>query len=122
MAKIVLVEDETAVREMLTDELSVEGHQVIEAINGEEGLAAILEHKPDLVISDRAMAVMSGYRMLEIIRNKHPEFNDTPFMFMTALTDPRDKDAVEHLEPNAYIEKPVDFSKLHDLVAKLLKG
>lgn len=121
MVKIVLVEDETAVREMLTDELTVEGHEVVEAVNGEEGLAAILEHKPDLVISDRAMAVMSGYRMLEIIRDEHPEFSNTPFMFMTALTDPRDKEAVEHLEPDAYIEKPVDFAKLHDLVAQVLK-
>ncbi len=121
MAKIVLVEDEVAVREMLTDELNVEGHEVIEAVNGREGLDAILEHKPDLVISDRAMAVMSGYTMLEIIRDKHKELDDMPFMFMTALTDPRDKDAVEHLEPNAYIEKPVDFSKLHDLVGQLVR-
>ena len=120
MAKIVLVEDETAVREMLVDELTVEGHEVIEAINGEDGLKAILTNKPDLVIADRAMAVMSGYRLLEVIREKHSELSDMPFVFMTALTDPRDKDAVEHLDPNAYIEKPVDFAKLHDLVSELI--
>jgi len=121
MVKIVLVEDETAVREMLVDELTAEGHDVVEAVNGEEGLKAILDNKPDLVLSDRAMSVMSGYRMLEIIRQDYPDLSSIPFVFMTALTDPRDKEAVEHLKPNAYLEKPIDFAKLHELVAELVK-
>ncbi len=122
MAKIVLVEDETAVREMLVDELTVEGHTVYEAVNGEAGLKQIIEHTPDLIISDRAMAVMSGYQLLETIRANYPQFNNIPFVFMTALTDPRDKDAVEHLKPSAYLEKPIDFTMLHQTVNELVNG
>lgn len=112
MAKILLIEDEAPVREMLLDELTVQGHKVIEASTGEEGLEKFLENEPDLVVCDRAMPGMSGYEVLERIRGAHPQYEDIPFIFLTALTDPRDKAAVEHLKPSAYIEKPVDFQAL----------
>ena len=67
MAKILLIEDEAPVREMLLDELTVQGHKVIEAANGEEGLQKFLENEPDLVLCDRAMPGMSGFDVLERI-------------------------------------------------------
>lgn len=121
MAKILLIEDEAPVREMLLDELTVQGHKVVEAANGEEGLKMFLELEPDLVLCDRAMPGMSGYDVLERIRGAHPQFEDVPFIFLTALTDPRDKAAVDHLRPAAYIEKPVDFGMLTDQINALLK-
>jgi DNA-binding response OmpR family regulator len=120
MAKILLIEDESAVREMLLDELTVQGHQVIEASNGAEGLETFLEEKPDLVLCDRAMPGMSGYDVLDRIRREHPEYDKVPFAFLTALTDPRDKGGVEHLRPAAYIEKPIDFSELGAKIDELL--
>jgi DNA-binding response OmpR family regulator len=121
MAKILLIEDEAPVREMLFDELTVQGHKVVEAANGEEGLQKFLELEPDLVLCDRAMPGMSGYDVLERIRGAHPQFEEVPFIFLTALTDPRDKAAVDHLRPSAYIEKPVDFGMLTDQINHLLK-
>ncbi len=119
MAKILLIEDEAPVREMLIDELTVQGYKVVEAANGEEGLKKFLEIEPDLVVCDRAMPGMSGYEVLERVRGAHPQFEDIPFIFLTALTDPRDKAAVEHLKPAAYIEKPVDFKVLVDKIKAL---
>ena len=121
MAKILLIEDEAPVREMLIDELTVQGHKVVEAANGEEGLLKFLELEPDVVVCDRAMPGMSGYEVLERIRGAHPQFEDVPFIFLTALTDPRDKAAVEHLKPAAYIEKPVDFKALGDKIKVLIQ-
>ncbi|TAL33767.1 MAG: response regulator [Alphaproteobacteria bacterium] len=122
MAKILLIEDEAPVREMLTDELTVQGHKVVEASTGEEGLKKFLELEPDLVVCDRAMPGMSGYEVLERIRGAHPQFEDIPFIFLTALTDPRDKAAVEHLKPAAYIEKPVDFKVLVEKIKALIQS
>jgi DNA-binding response OmpR family regulator len=122
MAKILLIEDEAPVREMLIDELTVQGHKVVEAANGEEGLKKFLEIEPDVVVCDRAMPGMSGYEVLERVRGAHPQFEDIPFIFLTALTDPRDKAAVEHLKPAAYIEKPVDFKVLVDKIKSLVPG
>lgn len=119
MVKIVLIEDEEAVREMLVDELSTQGHKVVEAANGEEGLKKIIGEKPDLILCDRAMPGLSGYDVLHRIREAHPEYNDIPFVFLTALADPRDKASVEHLRPAAYIEKPVDFKVLGEKIRAL---
>ena len=122
MAKILLIEDEAPVREMLLDELTVQGHSVIEAATGEEGREKFLEAEPDLVVCDRAMPGMSGYEVLERIRGAHPQYVDIPFIFLTALTDPRDKAAVDHLQPTAYIEKPVVFQALSDKIKGLISN
>jgi CheY-like chemotaxis protein len=120
MAKILLIEDEAPVREMLIDELTVQGHKVYEAQNGEEGLKKFLETEPDLVLCDRAMPGMSGFEVLARIRGAHPQYNDVPFVFLTALADPRDKAAVEHLRPAAYLTKPIDFGALSEQIKTLL--
>lgn len=122
MAKILLIEDEPQVRELLYDELSAQGHSVLEASNGEEGLKLFLEAEPDLVLCDRAMPNMSGYDVLERLRGVYPQYDEIPFIFLTALTDPRDKAAVEHLRPSAYIKKPVDFVMLTEKIESLLAG
>lgn len=121
MAKILLVEDEVQLRELLAEELTIQGHQVIEAGNGEEGLQKFLELEPDLVLCDRAMPVLSGYDFLARLRGAYPQYNDIPFLFLTALADPRDSEAVQHLNPAGYITKPVDFKALEDIISGLLK-
>ncbi len=121
MAKILLIEDETAVLEMLVDELTVQGHDVTDAPNGIEGLKRFLEAAPDIVLCDRDMPGMSGYELLKRIRTEHPEHDNIPFVYLTALTDPRDKASVEHLKPSAYIEKPIDFTVLSQKIDDLLR-
>jgi len=121
MAKILLIEDELAVLEMLVDELSVQGYEITEAADGEDGLKKFLEIKPDLVLCDRDMPGMSGYELLKRIRTEYPQYNQIPFLYLTALSDPRDKAAVEHLHPAAYIEKPLDFNLLADKIKALLQ-
>lgn len=121
MARILLIEDEPQVREMLLDELSVRGHSVLEAPDGQAGLQMLLDAEPDLVICDRAMPGMSGYEVLARLRGAYPQFAEMPFVFLTALSDPRDKIAVDHLKPSAYINKPVDFKMLNAKIDNLLQ-
>ena len=121
MAKILLIEDEGEIRELLMDELAAQGHHVIEASNAPDGLEYFLEEAPDLVLCDRAMSGMSGYELLERIRNDYPQHDHVPFVYLTALTDPRDRGAVDHLRPSAYIGKPIDFIKLKEKINELLE-
>lgn len=121
MARILLIEDEPQVRELLFDELSDRGHKVIEAANGIDGLQMMVSSEPDLVLCDRAMPGMSGYEVLERIRGAYPQFSDIPFVFLTALSDPRDRQAVDHLKPSGYINKPVDFNMLSEKIDSLLQ-
>lgn len=67
-SRILIVEDETSLRNALCDKLAYEGFVVLEAKNGEEGLAVALHEHPDLILLDIVMPVMDGITMLSKIR------------------------------------------------------
>lgn len=115
---ILVIEDEASLCELLQDELSAEGFRVIVANNGLEGLDKLQDVEPDLIICDRAMPAMTGYELLERIRGIFPQYGAVPFIFLTALTDPKDKQAVAPLKPFAYLEKPLDFQELMDTIER----
>lgn len=117
---ILVVEDERELCSILYDDLSSRGYKVEIARNGQEGLELVQGVEPDLVICDRAMPVMSGYQLLERIRGGYPQYSTLPFIFLTALSDPRDRHSVDHLNPTAYLEKPVNLEKLAETVRKIL--
>jgi len=117
---ILVVEDERELLNILNDDLTSRGYQVEVARNGQEGLDKLQSIEPDLVICDRAMPVMSGYQFLERLRSGYPQYNNLPFIFLTALSDPRDRHAVDDLNPTAYLEKPVDLDKLAKTILKAL--
>ena len=117
---IPVVEDERELCSILYDDLSSRGYKVEIARNGQEGLDLIQGVEPDLIICDRAMPVMSGYQLLERIRGGYPQYSALPFIFLTALSDPRDRHSVDHLNPTAYLEKPVNLEKLAETVRKVL--
>ena len=80
----------------------------------------IQQVEPDLIICDRSMPQMTGYQLLERLRDVYPQYRKLPFIFLTALSDPRDRHAVDHLEPTAYLEKPINFDKLLKTISKAL--
>jgi CheY-like chemotaxis protein len=118
--RILVIEDEKDLRNLLQDELVAHGYKVFTASNGQEGLDMLLETEPDLIICDRAMPIMSGFQLLERIKGAFPQYVSIPFIFLTALSDPRDRHSVSHLEPYAYLGKPVDFDLLHSTIQKAL--
>ena len=120
--KILVVEDERELCSILYADLCSRGYEVELARNGQEGLEKLQMIEPDLIICDRAMPVMSGYQMLERIRGSYPQYKNLPIIFLTALTDPRDRHSVDHLQPSAYLEKPVDLEKLANTITKVFKS
>lgn len=72
MAKIVVVEDEEDLRELLVDELADMGHEVTEAVNGEQGLEMILNETPDLILADINMPKLDGRALRKLLASKHP--------------------------------------------------
>jgi DNA-binding response OmpR family regulator len=116
---IVIIDDDPLMRIALKTLLHKEGYEVHEAADGEEGLKKILEVNPDAILCDRVMPGMSGVALLtkleEIGRRT------VPFVFMTTLTDPRDKSAVADLQPDGYIEKPFSIATVRACLAQILK-
>lgn len=84
MKKILIVEDEVAVLKLLTDRLSKEGFEVIQAKDGKEGLEKALSETPDLILLDILMPVMDGMEMLERLRNSSVGAN-IPVIVLTNL-------------------------------------
>lgn len=117
---VLVIEDEEALCEILQEELSAVGYKVTIARNGLEGLSRLQDVEPDVIICDRNMPAMSGHELLERLRNAYPQYKYLPFIFLTALSDARDKQTVSHLRPYAYLEKPLDFQLLKKTIEDAL--
>ncbi len=104
MTKIMLVEDDNNLREIYEARLTAEGYEIIAAKDGEEALALAIKEKPDLVISDIMMPKISGFDMLDILRDS-PETRNTKVIMMTALSQAEDKARAGKLGADRYLVK-----------------
>jgi len=112
MANILVVEDEAPLREVLVDHLLDEGHCPVEARNGKEALELYSSSNPDLIISDINMPVMDGFQFLKNLQSNHPEVENIPFFFLSALSDADDQIKGLNYGIDEYLCKPVDFGVL----------
>lgn len=102
--KILLVEDDNNLREIYGARLQAEGYEIVSAPDGEQALAIAVKEKPDLIISDIMMPKVSGFDMLDILRNA-PETRDTKVIMMTALSQAEDKARADKLGADMYLVK-----------------
>lgn len=119
--KILYVEDESDLREDLIEELEEDGYEVAWAPNGAEGLQLLETFKPDLVISDCLMPVMTGIQMLERIRASDSPLRATPFIFLSAHADRKHVEEGLGLGADGYVTKPVDYDTLIEKIESLCK-
>lgn len=108
MKKILVVEDQTDVRENIAELLEISGFEVLSAEDGAVGVDMALEHRPDLILCDVMMPRLDGFTVLNIL-SKRPETSDVPFIFLTAKTEKEDMRKGMNLGADDYITKP--FSK-----------
>lgn len=104
MARILLVEDDTNLREIYAARLEGEGYEVSAAADGEEALAEAVKVRPDLIILDVMMPKISGFDVLDILRST-PETKDSKVIMMTALSQDSDKERGEKLGTDRYLIK-----------------
>lgn len=104
MAKILLVEDDSNLREIYGARLEAEGYEIISASDGEEALALAVRERPELIISDVMMPKISGFDMLDILRST-PETRSVKVIVMTALSQEEDRKRGEQLGADRYLVK-----------------
>ncbi len=102
--KILLVEDDTALSAVYRSRLELEGFDIREVHNGEDALSAAIDYKPDLVLLDAMMPKISGFDVLDILRNT-PETGNIRVIMLTALSQPKDKERAEALGVDEYLVK-----------------
>lgn len=102
--KILLVEDDIALAAVYKSRLELEDFETREVHNGEDALQAAKEFKPDLILLDAMMPKISGFDVLDILRNT-PETANARVIMLTALSQPKDKERAEALGVDDYLVK-----------------
>ena len=104
MTKILLVEDDKSLREIYGIRLAAEGYDIVSAGDGEEALAMAAQVKPDLIISDVMMPKISGFDMVDILRQT-PGTQDIKVIMMTALSSEDQRVKGESIGADRYLVK-----------------
>jgi len=102
--KILLVEDDEALAAVYKSRLEIEGFETKTVYNGELALTAARDFRPDLILLDAMMPKISGFDVLDILRNT-PETADIRVIMLTALSQPKDKERAEQLGVDDYLVK-----------------
>lgn len=118
--KILLVDDEKDILEIIGYNLSKEGYQIITASNGKEAIDKAYQNKPNLIIMDVMMPEMDGIEACEIIR-KLPELKNTIITFLTARSEDYSQVAGFNAGADDYIAKPIKPKVLISKVESLLR-
>lgn len=115
--KILVVEDEKAIADILVFNLQREGYDTLVAYDGAEGLRRALEDAPDLILLDVMLPEMDGFAVLGHIREKQ----DTPIIMLTAREEETDKVLGLELGADDYITKPFSLAVLRARVNAQLR-
>jgi signal transduction histidine kinase len=111
MSRVLVVEDEDAVRANLVELLEAEGFGVLQAGNGLTGLTLAQEHRPDVILCDIMMPDLDGYEVLASLRQE-PSTASLPFIFLTAKADRSDMRQGMNLGADDYLVKPFTRAEL----------
>lgn len=102
--KILLVEDDTNLSAVYKGRLELEGFEVIDVNNGEDALSSAIKEKPDLILLDAMIPKISGFDVLDILRNT-PETTNARIIMLTALSQDKDKERAADLGVDEYLIK-----------------
>lgn len=116
--RILLVEDDDALAGVYLVRLQAEGFDVKRVSNGEEALAATVSFRPDLILLDIMMPKVSGFDVLDILRNS-PEGSNVKIVVLTALSQESDKKHAEELGADDYLVKSQVV--ITDVIARVKK-
>ena len=119
MGKILIVDDSSLIRNVVSKAAKSLGHEVVTAENGEAGLDALQVSKPDIIFSDVNMPVMGGLEMVENIKNSE-EFKFIPIVMLTTENNSELKAKGKALGVKAWMLKPFNEDKFIKALKKLL--
>jgi len=111
MKKVLLIEDDTQLRENTAELLELANYRVYKASDGRQGIAAAISLPPDIIICDIMMPNADGYEVIETLA-KNPKTKGLPFIFLSAKTDRKDVRKGMELGADDYLTKPFEESEL----------
>jgi DNA-binding response OmpR family regulator len=118
--KILLVDDEPDLVEMVKMRLEVAGYEAITAYDGQEGLDKARKEKPDLIILDLMLPKMDGYKVCTMLK-RDQRYMKIPIILFTARAQESDQKLGKEVGADAYITKPFEPQTLLSKIKELLK-
>jgi signal transduction histidine kinase/DNA-binding response OmpR family regulator len=119
-ATVLIVDDNPSLRQFMSQALSA-NYQILEAENGEQGIAWALKYLPDIIISDVSMPGITGLELTDKLKST-PETSSIPILLLSAQTSKRDIVAGFSSGANDYLTKPFDTSELVMRINALLNN
>ncbi len=111
MRRSLIIEDDSFIRENVSEALRLSGYETFAASNGKEGLEIALKIIPDLIICDIMMPIMDGYEVKKALGEK-TETKSIPFIFLTAKAETKELRYGMALGADDYIVKPFEIKDL----------
>jgi CheY-like chemotaxis protein len=121
MTKILVVDDNTASRELLRAVLKAPDRLMLEAQHGKEALDVISQEEPDLVLLDIELPLLDGYGVLDRLR-QNPRFARLPVIAVTANAMPGTRERAIARGFDAYITKPIKAAQVREQVTQILRS
>ena len=118
--KILIVDDEPDLVEMLSVRLEANDYQVIKAYDGQDGLDKAQKEKPDLIVLDLMLPKLDGYNVCRLLKFDE-KYKQIPIMLFSARTQETDMELGKEVGADAYIVKPFEASIVLAKVNELLK-
>ena len=119
LQRILLVDDDLVVRAKVSESLEQDGFEVILAKNGNDGIAAYQQHRPDLILVDAVMPILDGFEFCEQLKNLGERL--TPILMITSLDDNESVDRAFASGATDYITKPINLPVLRQRVRNLVR-
>lgn len=119
--RILFIEDEKDMMEMLTFRLEAAGFEVIQAYDGQEGLDKAYAQNPDLILLDLMLPKVEGYKVCQQLKSDE-KYKRIPIAILTARASEKEKKLGYECGAEAYIAKPFEPEELMDKIKELLKG
>lgn len=120
MNKILVIDDDNAINELIKINLELAGYKVIQALDGIKGFALAKQELPNAIILDVMMPEVDGYTVAQRIR-QNPSTKDTPILMLTALSQLQDKITGFDIGVDDYLTKPFEMEELRIRLRALLK-
>ncbi len=118
--KILVVDDNDDIREMLAVLLDMQGYRVVVAGDGEEAVLVAVREEPDIILMDVMMPKLDGLEAARRI-NQNPKLARVPIIGLSAFSDPLTENGLENsFSWTAYLRKPIDVDELERLLVKTL--
>ncbi len=121
MARVLIIEDEIGVAQVVKAQLEELGHQVMVAYNGEDGISYVMDFRPHLIILDLKLPKVDGFEVIRRIRNNaDPQIKNTPILVLSGYGYEYEKEKSFALGANDYLVKPYDREVLLEKINNLL--